>query len=293
MRRLVILLGMTSASIPAMAQDSARPNGRWTVAEGLSMPESVYYDGESKTLFISNMAGASGEKDGQGWITKADATGKVIDAQWVKGLNAPKGMRSYKGTLWVSDIDALVAIDIKSGKTQKRIEIEGSKFLDDVAIDDDGSVYVSDMTANKIYQVKGGKAAVFLADDELAHPNGLLVHEDELVIASWGTQIDPTTGIAKTPGHLQTVELSSKRIATITRRPLGNLDGVELDGSGGYLVSDWLAGRVYRVTAGGEATVVLDGFKGAADLAVIEEKNLLVVPRMLENKVAAYALDEL
>ena len=55
-------------------------------------------------------------KDGEGWISKLSPKGEVLEAKWVTGLNAPKGMRVQGDTLWVSDIDELVAINRKSGK---------------------------------------------------------------------------------------------------------------------------------------------------------------------------------
>jgi hypothetical protein len=70
------------------------------------------------------------------------------------------------------------------------------------------------------------------------------------------------------------------------------LDGVELDGSGGYFVSDWMTSKVYRVTSTGEATAVISGLKGPADIGVIDSKGLLLVPRMLEDKVTAYSTNE-
>jgi sugar lactone lactonase YvrE len=268
------------------------PAGVWTIDQGLAQPESAYYDAASQSIFISNLAGSPSEKDGKGWITRADVNGKVLAAEWVKGLNAPKGMRSAKGILWVSDIDRVLGIEVKTGQIKHTVEIKDAKFLNDVAVDNDGVVYVSDMFGNKIYSIKDDKAAVFAEGEELALPNGLVVHEDQLVVAAWGTGFDATNFTTKTPGHVYEIDLSSQRQTNITRRPLGNLDGVELDGSGGYFVSDWLASKVYRVSSTGEATAVLSGLKGPADLGVIDSKGLLLVPRMLEDKVTAYNLDE-
>ena len=264
----------------------------WTIDKGLSQPECVYYDAGSQSIFISSLAGRPDEKDGKGWITRADINGKVLEAEWVKGLNAPKGMRSVKGILWVSDIDRVLGIEIKSAKTVHTIEIKDAKFLNDVAVDNEGVVYVSDMFGNKIYSIKDGKPAVFAEGEELALPNGLVVHEDQLVVASWGSGFDAANFTTKTPGQVYEIDTSSRRQTNITKRPLGNLDGVELDGSGGYFVSDWLASKVYRVSSTGEVTTVLSGVKGPADIGVVDSKGLLLVPRMLEDKVTAYNTNE-
>ena len=72
-------------------------------------------------------------------------------------MNAPKGLRSTGGVLWVADIDRLVGINIENATTQAIHEIEGAKFLNDVAVTARGSVLVSDMLASTIYALQGDK----------------------------------------------------------------------------------------------------------------------------------------
>ena len=62
-------------------------------------------------------------KDGDGWISKLTLDGKMAKNKWVTGLNAPKGLRSHDGTLWISDIDRVVAVDIESGKVVQKPSI--------------------------------------------------------------------------------------------------------------------------------------------------------------------------
>ncbi len=55
-------------------------------------------------------------KDGNGFLSKISPDGKMITAEWVKGFNAPKGLGLVGGTLYVADIDELVAVDIAKGE---------------------------------------------------------------------------------------------------------------------------------------------------------------------------------
>lgn len=127
----------------------------WTITEGIKKPESVYYDADSGFLFLSQIGeGTPADKDGDGWISKLSTDGKVIENKWVTGLNAPKGLRSHGGTLWVSDIDRLVAVDIEKGEISKEVPVPNSKFLNDVACDEEGTVYVSDLLDHKIYSYR-------------------------------------------------------------------------------------------------------------------------------------------
>ena len=74
------------------------------------------------------------------------------------------------------------------------------KFLNDVAVGADGTVYVSDMMASKIYAIKDGKASVFAEGEQLEYPNGLFVEGERLVVGGWGKpEADFST---KVPGRL-------------------------------------------------------------------------------------------
>ena len=268
------------------AQDAKSPlDGVWTVTE-CEQPECAYYDPQSRAIYVSNIAGNPTEKDGRGWISKISLDGKLLAAKWVDGLDAPKGIRSQDGVLWVTNIDELVSIDIESGKIKDRIKVDGENFLNDVVIGPNQTIYLSDTFGNKIYAVQDGKASTFAEGEQLEGPNGLIIHDDELIVAPLGQR--ERDGAAPAPGHLYSLNLENKAKRMITNRPLGNLDGLELDGSGGHFVSDWSTHQVFRVTSGGMREGVLSGVKGPADIGVVPEKELLVVPRMLENKVTAY-----
>ncbi|MCA1853583.1 MAG: hypothetical protein LC647_14670, partial [Beggiatoa sp.] len=108
----------------------------------MQTPESAYYDSESGFLFVSLVAGQPTDKDGNGRIAKLSLDGSVVAADWVTGLNSPKGLRSVGGTLWVADIDEVIGVEIASGRITSRVKPEGAQFLNDVATGPDGTVYV-------------------------------------------------------------------------------------------------------------------------------------------------------
>lgn len=282
----------TALAQPAPNAPVAKP-GLWTIDKGLAQPESAYFEPNTQAIYVSNVVGSPVEKDGKGYISKVSPDGKMVAEKWVDGLNAPKGMRSFNKILYVTDIDALVSIDLTTGKILKRLEIPGSQLLNDPAVDSDGNVYISDTFASKIYVVKDGKPEVFLTEKEVTHPNGILVHDQELVVASWGEGMDTKTWATKAPGKLVMYDLKSKEKTELTKAPLGNLDGLENDGSGGYYVTDHTGGLVYQIAPDGTPNAILGGFKGAADIGMIDGKSVLLVPRMGEDKLTAYDLEQL
>lgn len=259
----------------------------WTVDKDLAAPESAYVEPESGVLYVSNIDGDGSKKDGNGYISKLSTKGEMLTAKWATGLNAPKGLRSAKGTLWVSDIDEVVGISLKDGKVTERVKIEGAKFLNDVAAGSDGTIYVSDMPASKIYAIKDGKYKLFAEGKELESPNGLLVDGDRMLLAAWGYAPD---FMPKTPGRLLSLDMKTKKVTPITTEPTGNLDGIELDGKGGYIVTDWKAGKVFHITKDGKTHLVAQFENSTADHAYLPKQNLLILPHMLQNKLVAYEL---
>jgi sugar lactone lactonase YvrE len=259
----------------------------WNVAIGIETPESVYVDPKSGEIYVSIIAGMPGEKDGNGRIAKISADGKSTNASWADGMNAPKGLRSHEGTLWTADIDEIIGLDMATGKATSKVKVPGAQFLNDVATGADGTVYVSDMMGNKIYTLKGGKVGVFAEGAELLeYPNGLLVEGDSLVVGSWGKpEADFTT---KVPGRLFKLDLKTKKKTLITPDPVLNIDGLESDGSGGYIVSDYLAGKIIQISSDGKMKTLTTFMPSTADIAYVAGEKRLLVPHMNENKIVAY-----
>jgi outer membrane protein assembly factor BamB len=263
-----------------------QPAAGWTVTENITTPESIYYDEPSGFIFTSQINGMPADRDGNGRIVKLNADGTVAAGDWVTGLNAPKGLRAHNGTLWTADLDEVIGVEISSGRVTSRTKIDGAQFLNDVATGPDGTVYVSDFTANRIYALKDGKVTTFAEGEQLEYPNGLLVDGNKLVVGGWGKpEADFST---KVPGRLYTLDLTTKQKTLITPQPFGNIDGLESDGRGGYLISDYLKGKILRVSATGESTEIQTFMPGAADIGFIPSINTVLVPHMNENKVAAY-----
>lgn len=258
--------------------------------EGFKNPESVLYDQERKIMFVSNINGSPLEKDGNGYISVVGLKGDIKNAEWVTGLNAPKGLGRVKDKLYVTDIDTLVEIGIDNGRILNRYKIADAKFMNDIATDSAGNVYVSDMLSNRIYRLQNGQLETWFESDEIPAPNGLHIENDRLVVGSWGKMTDGfKTDVA---GHLMTVSLSDKSVNSLgSGTPVGNLDGVESAGISEYYVTDWLNGGLFVINADGSSQKVLTLEQGSADLEVISNKKLIIIPMMLNNKVIAYSIN--
>ena len=279
------------STAPAAAPaPTATVEAGWKATEGIATPESAYLDEGSGFIFSSQIDGAPDARDGNGRIVQLARNGRVVSADWITGLNAPKGLRSHNGVLWTADLDEVIGIEIRNGRISSRTKIDGAMFLNDVAVGPDSTVYVSDMIGNRIYAVRDGKATVFAEGEMLEWPNGLLVDGNRLIVGGWGKpKPDFSTEV---PGHLFALDLQTKQKTLITPKPFANIDGLELDGRGGYIVSDYLAGKILQVSATGETRELRQFMPGAADIAFIPAGNVLIVPHMNENIVASYDLSD-
>jgi sugar lactone lactonase YvrE len=296
---LVSLFLVAAALVACESKDNSKksdePQELWTVSEGIDTPESVYFDTATQQIFVSNIAGGATDKDGRGWISRLSREGKVLNAQWVAGLNAPKGLRSFGDRLWVADIDRLLAISISQGKILESFELTGAKFLNDVTVDSVGTVFVSDMFDNKIYRtrlVNGAyeKPTVYLeGQDQLINPNGLLVHNGELIIGRWGSPIKDDFSTDQ-PGSLAFAPLTEAAVAR-SLPELGNIDGIELLNDKELVVSDFVAGRIYRVQLeNGKAQLLRSDKSGTADIGLIPQDKILLVPYFNDKMIKAFQL---
>jgi hypothetical protein len=261
----------------------------WSL-DGFKTPESALFDAERGVIYVSNVAGEMTGKDGAGHISRVSPTGEMLDAEWVSGLNAPKGLALDAGTLYVSDIDRLVAIDVEAGEISGEWPAEGAQFLNDTAVDGAGRVFVSDMVQGAIYVMENDAVSLWLADEALDHPNGLKIDGERLVIAPWGAGLKPDFTTER-GGYLLALDLATKAIAPLgAAEPVGNLDGLEPVGAGTWLTTDWIQGGLYQL--GGERAERLHPLgPGSADLGFVPDERLAVVPMMLDDRVVAYRVE--
>jgi len=317
---VIVLSGSLFAQAPA-PQDGPSLPPLWNITTDFASPESAYYHAGSNAIYVSSINGQILDKDGNGYISKLSPDGKVVSAKWVTGLNAPKGIRSVGNTLWVADIDEVVSIDIKKGQIKAHVKVDGAQFLNDLATAPDGTVYVSDSNLSRIYMVKDGKSSVFVEGaDVVEQPNGLLVDGDRLILGTIGPApargggagrgpapaAPPARGRADAPpapaqargrgpapsGHLFAFDRKTKQRSRITVSPVGGIDGIELDGAGGLLVTDVIGQRLLRVNAAGKVDVLAKFSAGGADFGYVAKTRTAIVPFLFSNSVAAYDLTD-
>jgi hypothetical protein len=124
----------------------------WASEPNLKTPESVIYDPVSNLIYVSNVNENPWEKDGNGSIAKLSPSGEIIEAEWVSGMNGPKGLAIVGNTLYAADLDELIAVDIEKGEIIEKIKIDGASGLNDITSGENGELYISDSNEGEIFQ---------------------------------------------------------------------------------------------------------------------------------------------
>jgi hypothetical protein len=243
----------------------------WSVTEGLALPEAVAYDPGNDCCYVSNYF-----NEGQEFISKATLTGAIIEREWLKGLRMPTGMRVRGDTLYAVDRSGLNVIDIRQRRIVRTIPLTGLRMANDVDVDRAGNFYISDTAGGAVFRLAAGKLEPWLKD--LSRPNALLCEKSRLLVGQ--------------NEKLVAVDLTTRAVQELARFAAGaNIDGIEPDGRGGYLVGDH-GGRLFRISPQGEKTLLLDTSTSGdkiADFAYMARLGLLIIPTFGSNSLVAYS----
>jgi len=246
---------------------------------GLSDPEAVRYDESQDVYFISNWDGNGGDQDSNGFISKVDSKGNIIDLRFMVGtdelpMHAPRGMYIENGSLWVADVTGVHVFDTKTGSQQKFIDFSSFEpgFLNDVSGDGSGSIYVTDTGKPIVYKIEDDKASVFL-DSLPIYPNGITYDSTNnfFVLAPW--RRDTTFYSFNVSG-----EISSH----FTFQG-GNFDGIEF--IEGNLLAASQVDESIRIHDGTSNKILIHTLGRPADIGIDRTNKVIAVPYIALDKV--------
>jgi hypothetical protein len=254
----------------------------WATPDAFRTPESIAFDHRRRAIYVSNFdAYNPSAGSGRQAVAKLTTDGEIVDLDWATGLVNPTGLTMVGDRLFAVERPGLAEIDPGSGDVMARFPAPNPGFLNDVAGDGDGRVYVSDSARNVIFRWTEGTFEEFASGGEISRPNGLLVDGDRLVVACNGDR------------SLKAIDLATGEITRLAVFGPGIIDGIGSDTNGDLLVSH-NEGRVYRVAPDGSVRKLLDTTvtgRPAADFFFEPESGLLVVPTFVDNRVTAYRVE--
>lgn len=246
----------------------------WTTDAVVATPESVLPDLKYNILYVSLIDGGPWDVDGRGGIGRLTTSGTDYDSNWIKGLNAPKGLGMYRDKMYAADISEVVVVDIPTGKVLRKIPIEGASGLNDITISEKGILYVSDSKTGLIWKLEDEKPILYL--ENITGANGLKAVKDELYFAKG-------SALMKADAKKQVTQIADVGQA---------IDGIEEVGHGDFLVTSW-SGYIFFVFDNGQHELLLDTHeqkKNTADLGYDPVKKILYVPTFFDRRIVAYQL---
>ncbi len=267
-------------------KDHARLLPVWETPAEFRVPESVLYDPDRELLYVSSYDRTQAARAGMGFISKVSPEGEILDLHWVDGLDGPCGMGLHSDRLYaVECVGNLVEIDTGTGSIVNRYPAPGARFLNDLVIDADGSIYISDTSpplgyTSQIYRFRDGEFEVWKEGIEIHRANGLFIHDGELLVGSSGDCL------------FKAIDLGTKAVRDIVALGGRVIDGIRVDRDGNYLVTLW-EGEAVLISPGGDLVEILDirgSGRNLADMEFIRDLDLLVVPTFLGNTVTAWRL---
>lgn len=251
---------------------------------GLAMPESVIVHPDGRQ-FVTEI-GEFG-KDGDGIVTQINPDGSQTTL--ADGMDDPKGIDLFDNALYVADINRVLKVTL-DGETEviaKADDFPGTaQFLNDVEIDGQGNVYVSDSGNDDgknagIYKITpdGDITEVMGTDTGINRPNGLLNDgANRLLVADFGT------------GDLFTLDTNSGQAEKVNSG-FGGADGLVRDTQGFLYVSDWNNGKLWQlIEPKATPQLIRDDFKAAADITLSADGQSVLVPDMKAGELVAVPL---
>jgi DNA-binding beta-propeller fold protein YncE len=247
----------------------------WQTTCDLKTPESVLYDQEKDVIYVANIDGDPSQKDGNGFISILNSDGSVKNLQWIKNLDAPKGLAIFKGKLYVADIDKLVEIDIEKGKILAKYDAPGAIFLNDVTASMNGMIFVSDTRTAKIHILNDGKFTVWMEGKPLETPNGLMAEKGKLLVGD---------------KNIYEIDIQTKKVTQLIE-DAGGVDGLEKNNDGDFVFSNW-PGKIF-IHKNDKTIKLLDTTARELNTADIDydlKHDLILVPTFFDNHIVAYKI---
>ena len=261
---------------------------------GLDTPESVLYDSIADLYLVSNIGGGGSPvaKDDNGFIARIRPNGQVETLRWIDGaadsvtLNGPKGLAIYGDTLFVADIDSVRSFHRNTGAPLGVRGVPGATFLNDLAVGDDGRLYVSDsglggdMAPNgsdAVYLLGPNGASPLVSGSTLMNPNGIVVYENDVFMVPFGGK-----NIVWIP--------SGAAPSTVVELPAGQLDGLLRLPDGSFLVSSWETNTVYRVRPDNTVEPIAENVTSPADIGFDSRRRRLLIPLFTQSALEIRAV---
>ena len=240
----------------------------------LNKPESVAYDAANNRFLISNV--------GNGSIVAMDEEGNFSKFMH-KQFEAPKGIIAQGDLLYVTDPTAIHIVSMSEAKILQTIPIQNAQGLNDIAIGEQGKLYITDSANNAIfiYDTTNDKQEQ-LTSPLLNSPNGIVYDKPR-----W--QMFVVNNSKHSP--ILSLNVLDNSFSIFKDTIYSNLDGIAIDDLGRIFFSSWAEETIIEIPQEQNRFLTdLKGYKGAADIYYHLPTNELIVPMLKANRIERISL---
>lgn len=251
--------------------------------------ESCVYDPVRNLIVVMNAGVPQNMQKNDGYVSLLNPDGSVHTTKWIgasrKGLtlNHPLGTAIHSGTLYTADIDVVRTFDLASGKPGRAYPVKGATFLNGIAVNKDGTIFVSNSKPeSRVYKITAdGDVSLFVDGKPLDIPNGVAIDQDgNVVVVNVGNN------------DVMTFDPANGKLLRTEHAAEGGNDGLVILPDGTKYVSSVRFGSVSKIRPGKPAKVIASGIPSAASMGYDSKQKQLIIPMNNNNAVAFIKLKD-
>lgn len=241
----------------------------------LDNPESVAYDAVGERFLISNV--------GNGSIIAMDIDGNFSEYM-PNAFVEPKGLLVYEGSLYVTDPTTIHKVDIAQASIIESYPIDGAIGLNDIAITEDGIMYITDTAGDCIfvYDPASGTREKII-NPLIKKPNGIIYDRPrwQMFVVNYDNQ-----------SPILSVDVRDNSVSIFMDTLYSNLDGIAIDDLGRIYFTSWSEDMIIQIPQEQNRMIpFITEYKGAADIYYHKPTNELIIPRLTLNRIERVSLD--
>lgn len=247
-------------------------------------PEAVHVPVGSDWAYIGNQSGEGEAFDepGVGYVSRLHLVTGEFQDRWAENFDGPLGIASHENRLFMVDNgERVLELDMQTGAILANWPApDGERFLNDIGIDDQGRLWVTDTRADQLLRLVDGEWEVLFSDGAFDGANGVEYVDGWIYVVC-----------SSSVGNLIRIDPQTLDYEVLLTGE-GSLDGVVTDGRGGLVLSD-IPGRLLHWSEAG-GLILLDGFEDEEimlnSIGGTPDGNYIFAPHWRESRISAFRM---
>ena len=249
-------------------------SGLFIQAQSYSNPESAVWNETNNSWYVSN--------SNAGQIIKRDASGNL--SVFKSGISpSPYGLDIIGNVIYACCGGNVYGYNLSTGAQVFNISTGGA-FLNGICHDDQGFIFVSDFSNQRIYRISpAGNSSNIMASNLVQSPNGMYYDQpnNRIIFVNWGSN-----------ARIKSMSLADSTVSTLVTTSYGNLDGIIRDNAGRFYVSSWSVSGIVRYDADFQnPEIIFTGMSQPADIGYSPFTDTLAVPATGNDNVLFFDLN--